>query len=195
MSTKLSRLHHTTDLPIIIYHFFKHLLWMCLGLSHFFDERDTVWYTCCVLLVNCITNKLDQFPGLRLFGELSTSSAHSVFCAPHSLWYKFRSTNDVSLKQISLTFGIYHIHQGQLWVGINPIFCKFLDCNPPSVKWLGPIFLFAEDHRMVGLEGTLQPPAPPLPCAGCPPAQAAQSPSMAWGTHSSRLQCQGLTAL
>ena len=38
------------------------------------------------------------------------------------------------------------------------------------------------NHRTTGLEKTLQPPAPPLPWAGCPPAQAAQGPSMAWST-------------
>ena len=54
--------------------------------------------------------------------------------------------------------------------------------------------------REVGSEGPSQPPAPPLPRAGCPPAQAAQGPSMAWGTsrdgpRSSGQQCQHLTAL
>jgi len=45
------------------------------------------------------------------------------------------------------------------------------------MAWVGRVL---EDHGVVGLEGT------PLLWAGCPLAQAAEGPSMAWGTSRDR---------
>ena len=62
---------------------------------------------------------------------------------------------------------------------LNSLLRRILKDDRDSNGWVGRVLT---DHTATEWLGWKGPPAPPLPWAGCPPAQAAQGPPTASGT-------------